>query len=201
MSKQMIPIFPLHSVLFPHGRLSLQIFEIRYLDMIRHCLRTDSALGVLLIKQGSEILQGEKMQQPTVECLGTLARIVDWSGLSHQRLQITVEGRQRFRLITSEISESGLMTAEVEVLAKEPEQPLSMEFFQLASVLEGLLDYSSVRKLMIDCDLQQAVPVSYLLAQLLPIPETLKQELLDMSTQERLLRLTEELQKLGGEYT
>jgi hypothetical protein len=197
----MIPIFPLHSVLFPHGRLSLQIFEIRYLDMIRHCLRTDSAFGVLLIKQGSEILQGDKMQQPAVERLGTLAHIVDWSGLSHQRLQITVEGGQRFRLITSEISESGLMTAEVEVLAKEPEQPLSMEFFQLASVLEGLLDYSSVRKLMIDCDLQQAVPVSYLLAQLLPIPETLKQELLDMPTQERLLRLAEELQRLGGEYT
>ncbi|MDG1109787.1 MAG: peptidase S16, partial [Burkholderiaceae bacterium] len=32
-----IPLFPLSSVLFPEGTLHLQIFEVRYLDLIKRC--------------------------------------------------------------------------------------------------------------------------------------------------------------------
>ena len=41
-----IPLFPLGSVLFPGGRMPLQIFEQRYLDLVRSCLREDTGLGV-----------------------------------------------------------------------------------------------------------------------------------------------------------
>ena len=34
-----IPLFPLNVVLFPGGPLSLRIFEARYVDMIRRCMR------------------------------------------------------------------------------------------------------------------------------------------------------------------
>ena len=49
-----IPLFPLNTVLFPEGRLSLKLFEQRYLDMAAACLKDDSPFGVCLIASGSE---------------------------------------------------------------------------------------------------------------------------------------------------
>ena len=49
-----IPLFPLNVVLFPKGLLELRIFEIRYLDMIKDCLKTQKEFGVVLIKADSE---------------------------------------------------------------------------------------------------------------------------------------------------
>ena len=48
-----IPLFPLPLVLFPGGRLPLQIIEARYLDMLTACVRNDSGFGVVMIKEGA----------------------------------------------------------------------------------------------------------------------------------------------------
>ncbi len=39
-----LPLFPLHTVLFPGGLLPLKVFEARYLDMARACLREEAAV-------------------------------------------------------------------------------------------------------------------------------------------------------------
>ena len=44
-----LPLFPLNTVLFPGGPLPLRIFEQRYVDMVRHCMRQQSGFGVLLL--------------------------------------------------------------------------------------------------------------------------------------------------------
>jgi Lon protease-like protein len=57
-----IPLFPLNSVLFPKGRISLQIFEARYIDMISNCLKEQSGFGIVLIETGSEVATtGQKL--------------------------------------------------------------------------------------------------------------------------------------------
>ena len=50
-----VPLFPLHTVLFPGGILPLKIFEARYLDMARDCLREKTPFGVCLLKSGAEV--------------------------------------------------------------------------------------------------------------------------------------------------
>ena len=55
MQPNQLPLFPLGTVLFPGGRLSLRIFEPRYLDLIRDCTRSSSGFGVCLILEGSEV--------------------------------------------------------------------------------------------------------------------------------------------------
>ena len=50
-----VPIFPLSSVLFPGGVLPLRIFEARYMDMVRDCMRQDTPFGVCLITRGGEV--------------------------------------------------------------------------------------------------------------------------------------------------
>ncbi|MGE8331534.1 MAG: LON peptidase substrate-binding domain-containing protein, partial [Paraburkholderia nemoris] len=52
-----VPLFPLHTVLFPDGLLPLKIFEARYLDMARECLREKTPFGVCLLKSGAEVLE------------------------------------------------------------------------------------------------------------------------------------------------
>ena len=84
-----IALFPLNSVMFPKGRVSLQIFESRYVDMIRQCLRETSGFGVVLIATGSEVARsGEKLD---VHRVGTYCEIVDWNQLPNGLLGITAE--------------------------------------------------------------------------------------------------------------
>jgi hypothetical protein len=52
-----IPLFPLHSVLFPGGRLPMRIFEQRYMDMAKVCLKESSSFGICLIASGEEVAQ------------------------------------------------------------------------------------------------------------------------------------------------
>ncbi|MGH8123010.1 MAG: LON peptidase substrate-binding domain-containing protein, partial [Rudaea sp.] len=63
-----IPLFPLSTVLFPGGQLSLRVFERRYLDMVRDCARGGDGFGVCLILQGREV--GEPA---LAAAIGTLA--------------------------------------------------------------------------------------------------------------------------------
>ena len=68
-----IPLFPLSHGLFPDGRLDLQIFEVRYLDLVRRCHREGTPFGVAWIEQGREVtVPGE---QPQLFSHGTLAQI------------------------------------------------------------------------------------------------------------------------------
>ena len=50
-----LPLFPLNTVLFPGGLLPLRVFEARYMDMTRECLKAEQPFGVCLIKDGKEV--------------------------------------------------------------------------------------------------------------------------------------------------
>ena len=47
-----LPLFPLDTVLFPGGVLPLKIFEARYIDMVRDCMKRDAPFGVVRNKSG-----------------------------------------------------------------------------------------------------------------------------------------------------
>ncbi|MDF3823477.1 LON peptidase substrate-binding domain-containing protein [Leptospira sp. 96542] len=80
MASAQIPLFPLQSVLYPDGVLSLRVFEVRYLDLIQRCHKEKVPFGVVCLRQGSEVRRapapGET--EPPVDVLhdiGTLAHI------------------------------------------------------------------------------------------------------------------------------
>ena len=90
-----IPLFPLGTVLFPGGPLPLRIFEARYIDLVRRCMREGSGFGVVLILDGTEA--GDT---PAQICdVGTYARIVDFSGEPGGLLGIEARGERRFRIL------------------------------------------------------------------------------------------------------
>ena len=82
-----IPLFPLSSILFPYGRMPLQIFEPRYLDLVKDSLRNDRFFGVVLIVDGSNEVAVTKTDVPSLSSLGTSARIIDWDQLPNGLLK------------------------------------------------------------------------------------------------------------------
>ncbi|MBF6990580.1 MULTISPECIES: LON peptidase substrate-binding domain-containing protein [Cupriavidus] len=109
-----LPLFPLHTVLFPGGRLPLRVFEARYVDMVRNCLRDGTPFGACLIESGEEVARPGKATVP--ESVGCLAEIVDCNMEQLGVLLIRARGRERFQIISHETRDDGLLVARAQVL-------------------------------------------------------------------------------------
>ncbi|MCB1708235.1 MAG: LON peptidase substrate-binding domain-containing protein, partial [Halioglobus sp.] len=107
-----LSLFPLSGVLMPFGRMPLQIFEQRYLDLVRDTMKSDSAFGVVWIRRGAEVAQrGEA--SPQLGDYGTTARIIDWDQLPNGLLGVTIQGGQRFDLASTGVRANGLVVGQV----------------------------------------------------------------------------------------
>lgn len=103
-----IPLFPLGNALFPAGVMSLRVFEIRYLDMVRKCIADDAEFGIVPLLRGSEVRTPEG--QETLAGTGTMARIEEWAAPMPGLLQLRCRGTTRFHLASSEQGRYGLWT-------------------------------------------------------------------------------------------
>lgn len=170
-----VPLFPLNTVLFPGGPLPLRIFEPRYVDMVRHCMRSGSAFGVVLIRSGGEIGAVARTAD-----IGTTARIVDFSQLPDGLLGISCLGEKRFRILRRWRQEDGLNLGEVEWLPAAEPEPLQPEVQFLADLLKRVLPelgelYAQVPRHFDDADW-----VGARLAEILPLSLGDKQSLLEL---------------------
>ncbi len=172
-----LPLFPLPTVLFPHGRLPLQIFERRYIDLVRDSLRTDTGFGLVWLQDDEESAQPE---QDTLQLgdYGTLARIIDWDQLPNGLLGITVQGESRFELHRAQQRGDGLIIGDITPGSPPPQEPMRPEWSSLEEVLRSLETHPHVQRMGITIDYSDAWQVGYWLAQLLPLEESLKHELL-----------------------
>ncbi len=134
MAATTLPLFPLHTVLFPGGPLALRIFEPRYLDMVRRCTREQTSFGVVAILEGAEA--GAAARIATV---GTEARIVDFDALPDGLLGIRCLGGGRLRVLRRWQQGDGLNLAEVQPLPPSPACALPVEFAHLADLLRDVL--------------------------------------------------------------
>src|SRR4051812_38395449 len=125
-----IPLFPLHTVLFPGGPLPLRIFETRYTDMVRRCMREQQPFGVLMIRDGEEA-----GGVATTALIGCSARVADFDTLADGLLGISCLGGRRFRLQRVWRESDGLNMGEVEWIAEDPAVPLPARYARLADTL------------------------------------------------------------------
>ena len=110
-----IPLFPLGRALFPSGVLPLRIFEVRYLDMIKKCIASQTGFGVVQLVSGQEVRVPESTE--TFLRIGTLARIAEWQAPMPGLLQVRCVGTTRFRLESSERLKHGLWVGQAVALA------------------------------------------------------------------------------------
>ena len=56
MKKNQIPMFPLKSIVLPGGLFPLRIFERRYINMVKNCLKNDMGFCITLVRGESDNL-------------------------------------------------------------------------------------------------------------------------------------------------
>lgn len=134
-----LAIFPLNTVLFPGGVLPLRVFEARYMDMVRDCMRNKTTFGVCLIKQGSEIARKPGVAA-TPEAVGCTAEITDWDMRELGVLNITTVGRERFRIVERTVESNGLIRAQIEPIEPDEREAVSDDRAGCALLLSRMID-------------------------------------------------------------
>jgi len=189
-----LPLFPLNTVLFPEGPLSLRIFEPRYVDMIGRCMRASSPFGVVAILSGAEV----GTIAATAE-LGTTARIVDFSKLPDGLLGIVCQGERKFRLLRRWQRSDGLHLAEIEYLPPEDPVEIPQEHQHLAELLRKVLPELGEPYASVPTKLADASWVGCRLAEILPLSLEDRVSLLeDEEPLARLARLNGLMRKVPG---
>ena len=137
MATLSFPLFPLGTVLFPDGVLPLQIFEVRYLDMVGKCIASGSPFGVVLLTEGREVRtpEGQERFHPA----GTLASVHDSAMSAPGLMQVSCRGGARFRILSSERRPNGLWMAETELLEEDHAVPVPSELQGAADALDRVL--------------------------------------------------------------
>lgn len=187
----LIPLFPLNTVLFPGGRLSLRIFEPRYVDMVRHCMRESTGFGVVLIREGVEA--GGPAETFDV---GTLARIVDFDQLDRGLLGITAVGERRFHVVGREVQKDGLNTGTVEWLVEREAAVPMADFAPYAQLLEHLLPELGALYAGVTPRFDDARWVVFRLIEMLPLPLPDKQLCLALDDPAKRLDLLRSIVKI-----
>lgn len=130
-----LPLFPLKTVLFPDGVLPLKVFEVRYIDMVRDCLKNKTPFGVVLIKSGLEV--GAAAEPETV---GTLAHITQCDMPSLGLMMLRAQGGERFRILETRVLANNRLEAKIEAIAADIEIPVSAMHVNCAKTLKIVID-------------------------------------------------------------
>ena len=174
-------LFPLPIVLVPTERIPLHIFEPRYLELITECHESGEEFGLVLATGDGAVHE-----------IGTRAAVLEvLEVLDDGRLNVVVEGRDRFRLLEL-TSERSFKTAVVEPVVDEPEPPdpaaaeRALELFrELAKIAESDVDVPTADSELLDFELAARVDFG----------TDAKQELLaSTSPRARMTRLVELLE-------
>ncbi|MCB1671266.1 MAG: LON peptidase substrate-binding domain-containing protein [Gammaproteobacteria bacterium] len=191
---QEIPLFPLRSVLFPGGKLSLQIFEKRYIDLVTDCLRNDVGFGITLLKEGEEVLKPGRTQQ--LHPVGTLARIIDWDQLDNGLLGIIVQGDRKFEIDRYWQRDSGLFVGAVSFpengATRQKKIQVGEEMAGLTELLQVLEKHPVVQEMNLEIDYDNLWDLGWRLSELIPVALEIKQELLELDDPWERIRLVEQ---------
>lgn len=171
-----LPLFPLGSLVFPGGPLPLRIFEPRYVNLVKHCMQTDSGFGVVLLFRGNEAGTAEA----TTAGIGTEVRIIDFDRLPDGLLGITCRGQQRFRILRAWREADGLNMAEVEDLPAPPIVTIPADLHFLAEILERVMPELGEDYAALEARYDDAQWVSCRLAEVLAMETFERQALLEL---------------------
>jgi Lon protease-like protein len=174
--REPVPIFPLGTVLFPGGVLPLRIFEVRYVEMAKGCLKDGTPFGVCLIREGAEV------GAPAVpEPVGCLARIAECDVEELGILKVKAQGLERFRIVSSDVNRDGLVVGRIEDLRSEPEVRDAPGLAQCSEFLRKVMAGIGPERFTEPYRFEDGSWVGFRLAEILPLRMDVKQKLLELT--------------------
>ena len=177
-------LFPLNTVMFPGSMLPLQIFEQRYLNLIKDCMKQSTGFVTVLISEGKEV-----GSTPQIYCTGCYVEIIDWEPLANGLLGISIQAKHRVRLSHSSVRDDGLLFAEATAIKStlDNNPALPETFKPLSETLKQLLNHPFAEQYKDKVDFNNTTDICYRLGELLPISNKQKQLLLETETTEQML--------------
>ena len=133
-----LPLFPLGTTLYPGGLLPLQIFEVRYLEMIKNCVKQKTPFGVVVLDQGNEVRQPNESIR--FASIGTFANIDHFEVIQPNLYMVRCIGGVRFTVRNFEKEKNGLWVAEVEAMPADPIIPIPPELQKTANTLKRIFE-------------------------------------------------------------
>jgi uncharacterized protein len=185
LTLQSLPLFPLGAVLFPGGLLSLRVFEVRYLDMVGKCHKAGAPFGVVSLTQGGEVRQPGS--QEAFSTVGTLATINEFETPRPGLMLVRAVGSERFRITSSDQLRHGLWVADVErvtpdlaVAVPEDLQPAAEALRKVLLSLQLRAEAPGQMPVLEPWKLDDCGWVANRWCELLPLPVSLKQRLMEL---------------------
>ena len=181
--------------------MALRIFETRYMDMAKGCLKNALPFGIALIAEGNEV-----GIPAAPHAIGTAARITDWDMPDLGVLRVTVNGEARFRIIEQHIEKNGLVIGSVQNMAADTVSDAVIDNGELeacATFLKIVLaQVGGADRVHDEALFGDASWVSFRLTELLPFSATIKQKMLELTDArmrlEVLYRFLREQQLIRG---
>ena len=173
-------LFPLHTILFPGSILPLQIFEQRYLSLIKDCMKQETGFVTVLISEGKEV-----GATPQIYSTGCHVEIIDWESLPNGLLGISIQAKHRVKLSRCSVRDDGLLLAEATPLEstlesyQQDSDSLPEAFLPLADTLKQLMQHPFAQRYQDSVDYDNIADVCFRLSELLPIDNPEKQLLLE----------------------
>lgn len=193
MKKSNVPIFPLKTVALPGSIQSLQIFEPRYVDMVKSSLKDDSGFVIAFFEEENS------ESSVAISKKGTYVRIIDFNNLPNGLLGITVKAEDKVSIKNICKLEDGLNIGDIEPVI-DPEvddQAILAEYPEFISILKQIMKHPRVSELKIDVNFNSADSIAYHLGGLIPLSSKEKQSLLDaFDASQRFLILSKCIKKM-----
>lgn len=192
---EVIPVFPLSSVLFPGMPLPLHIFEPRYRQLLDDLSAAPAGarFGVVALRSGSETLGPDGSDGlPDVAAIGTLAEILDVERKPDGSSDVLSVGSQRFRVESLIADGKPYLRAEVRFL---DEVDGALDDDRTARARELITIYDAMLTRLAGRPTGGELPsdpsqLAYQIAARLPLLPVDRQSLLEVdTTAERVVRL------------
>ena len=190
--KNNLPIFPLGLVALPGSIQSLQIFEPRYVNMIKSCMSDDHGFVI--------VLQNNESTDFGISKKGTYVEIIDFNNLPNGLLGITVKSENKVSIKNIYQLEDGLHIAEIkpEIDPEVDNQALIAEYPEIINILSQLIKHPKINELPIKVDFNSADSIAYHLAGLIPLSMKQRQNLLEaFDASQRLSILSKYIEKIS----
>lgn len=194
-----LPLFPLQTVLFPDGLLSLKVFEARYLDLAAACLREQRPFGVVALRKGQEVRRGDEAL--VLEDIGVVAELLEVDSAQPGILHLRCRGTQRFRIEGTRQQADGLWIGTVELLPEDESVPPAEAMLEtvrgLANAIASLKG-KGVEPFEEPYHFDSAGWVANRWCEILPIPLAAKQKLMELPDARVRLGLVDEFLRGKG---
>lgn len=173
---QLLPIFPLTEVLFPHSRVQVHVTNPVHQELVKTCLRDKTPFGACFSRGGDDDLP---------YLVGTFATVRNSVHFEDGRIDITIDGGARFRIRAWDES-SSILKAQYEMLEDEsPSDPAHLD--HLATEVRELYE-RMLRKQIEHQDLRidvlfpaQPTQLAFSIVSMLSVTALQKQYLLELT--------------------